>query len=328
MNKVKWGIIGCGDVCEVKSGPAFSKIKNSSLVAVMRRDAKKAEDFATRHQVAKFYTNADDLINDPTVNAIYVATPPSTHKEYAIKAMKAGKPVYVEKPMGLNFAECLEIIQVAKQTNQKIFVAFYRRALPYFLKIKEIIDSNVLGNLISVDMKYYCTPKSSDLDPSEHSWRITKQISGGGYFHDMAPHMLDIVDFLLGEISTVKGYASNLGGIYDVEDTISAIFRFKSGMLGTGQWCFVTDEKAKQDYIRIIGTTGYVEFSTFSFSPIIVETETLNETYTFEQPEHIQQPLIQNIVDELRDWGTSPSTMSSAARTSRIMDIIMNIETR
>src|SRR5688500_7382014 len=104
---VRWGIIGCGDVCEVKSGPAFSKIANSSLVAVMRRDADKAKDYATRHGVPKFYTDAQQLINDPEVNAVYIATPPAQHEEYAIQSMQTGKPVYVEKPIALNAAACL-----------------------------------------------------------------------------------------------------------------------------------------------------------------------------------------------------------------------------
>lgn len=103
---VNWGIIGCGNVTEVKSGPAFSKVENSRLVAVMRRNAALAEDYAKRHNVPKFYSKASDLINDPEVNAIYIATPPGSHMEYALEVIKAGKPVYIEKPMAVNYAEC------------------------------------------------------------------------------------------------------------------------------------------------------------------------------------------------------------------------------
>ena len=329
MNEIKWGIIGCGDVCEVKSGPAFYKIENSSLKAVMRRDAEKAEDFALRHGAERYYTSADDLINDNEVGAIYVATPPNTHKEYAIKAMLAGKPVYVEKPMALSYVECLDMIQVSKKTGQKLFIAFYRRALPYFLKVKELLDSCVIGEILNVEAKYYSAPKNTDKDPTQHTWRINKNIAGGGYFFDMAPHMLDILDFLLGEIETVKGYTQNIAKLYDVEDTISAMFRFKSGVLGTGQWCFVVDESAQQDTIRISGTKGFIEFSTFSFTPIRVESDSIKEECEMEQPEHIEQPLIQTIVDELLGAGNvCPSTMLSAARTARIMDIIIKIEAR
>ena len=101
---INWGIIGCGDVTEVKSGPAFNKVPGSRLIAVMRRDAEKAADYASRHQVDRWYANANALIQDPDVNAIYIATPPDVHEQYALAAIKAGKPVYVEKPMALNFA--------------------------------------------------------------------------------------------------------------------------------------------------------------------------------------------------------------------------------
>ena len=124
---INWGIIGCGKVTELKSGPAFSKVEGSRLVAVMRRNAALAEDYAKRHNVPRFYSNADDLINDGEVNAVYVATPPGSHKEYAIKALKAGKPVYIEKPMALNYGECLAINEAGRKYNLPVFVAYYRR---------------------------------------------------------------------------------------------------------------------------------------------------------------------------------------------------------
>src|SRR5687768_923402 len=126
MNEVKWGIIGCGDVTEKKSGPAFYKVTGSKLVAVMRRDKEKAADYARRHNVPKFYDNADDLINDPEVTAVYIATPPGSHKEYTLKVAAAGKPVYVEKPMALNFHECVEMIEACARFHVKLFVAYYR----------------------------------------------------------------------------------------------------------------------------------------------------------------------------------------------------------
>ena len=112
---VKWGIIGAGDVCEVKSGPAFNKVPDSHLVAIMRRNEKKAADYASRHNVPKYYTSAEELISDPEVNAIYIATPPAYHEEYATETMKAGKPVYIEKPVTLNAEGCERLIQISKQ---------------------------------------------------------------------------------------------------------------------------------------------------------------------------------------------------------------------
>ena len=108
--EVRWGIIGCGDVTEVKSGPGFQKAKNSSLVAVMRRNTDLARDYASRHQVPKWYANADDLINDDKFDIVYIATPPAFHKDYTLKVSLAKKYVYVEKPMAVDFAECQEMI--------------------------------------------------------------------------------------------------------------------------------------------------------------------------------------------------------------------------
>src|SRR3954452_17932800 len=147
MKTIKWGIIGCGDVTEVKSGPAFNKVSDSKLVAVMRRDAAKAEDYAKRHGVPKWYSNAYELINDPEINAIYVATPPLQHEEYTIAALEAGKPVYVEKPMAVDAAAAASMQKVALRTNMKLSVAHYRRAQPVFIKIKELLESGTIGEI-------------------------------------------------------------------------------------------------------------------------------------------------------------------------------------
>ncbi len=306
MKTINWGIIGCGNVCEKKSGPSFYKIEHSNLVAVMRRDPDKVKDYAMRHKVDKYYTDADQLIADSQVDAVYIATPPNTHMQYAIKAMQAGKPVYVEKPMGMNSAECEEMIRTSETTNQKLFVAFYRRALPYFLKVKELLESGVIGNVLTVEVKQYRSPRVSDLTSSDHTWRVDKDIAGEGYFYDLAPHTLDILDFLLGEITDAKGFSANLGQFYEVKDTISAILKFKSGIIGSGRWCFVTSAQTDVDSIIITGTKGEIRFSTFAFSPILLLSDTVSESFDIPLPEHIQQPLIQTIVDELTGVGKCP----------------------
>lgn len=324
MKTIRWGIIGCGNVCEKKSGPSFYKIDHSALVAVMRRDPNKAKDYAQRHGIERYYTDADQLIADPEVDAIYVATPPDTHKEYAIRAMMAGKPVYVEKPMAMDSSQCDEMLQVAATTKQKLFVAFYRRALPYFLKVKELLDAQLIGKVLTVEVKQYRWARTSDINPSDHTWRVNKDIAGEGYFYDLAPHTLDILDFLLGQIVEAKGYSANLGNFYEVKDTIAAVFKFESGVIGSGRWCFVTSEHTDTDSIVITGTKGEIRFSTFAFSPIELTSDTCSETFDIPSPEHIQQPLIQTIVDELRGIGECPSTGISGARTSRVMDMILS----
>jgi predicted dehydrogenase len=232
MDEVRWGIIGCGEVTEVKSGPAFQKAKNSKLVAVMRRNSLLAMDYAKRHNVPKWYDDAYDLINDKEVDAVYIATPPAFHKEYTLAAARAGKPVYVEKPMALNFTECQEMIKVCEEASVSLFVAYYRRALPRFIKIKEIIEEKMIGDIRFVSTTQYRPSKKEETDPLNLPWRVQPHLSGGGIFFDIASHSLDLLDFLLGPIENVSGFASNQSQLYDAEDIVTGSYIFKNGIHG------------------------------------------------------------------------------------------------
>lgn len=321
MNQLNWGIIGCGDVTEVKSGPAFSKVPNSRLVAVMRRDARKAADYAQRHNVPTWYDEADALINDPDVNAIYVATPPGSHAEYAIRAMRAGKPVYVEKPMALNAEECAAMNQVSRETGVPLFVAFYRRALPYFLKVKELIDQHVIGKIRLVTIQLHQQPIAQSGE-SQPNWRVLPEVSGGGLFHDLASHQFDFLEYVLGPIKSASGMARNQAGLYPADDIVVANFEFESGVLGSGSWCFTTSKEQRIDQTQLIGSKGKLTFCFFEKFIIRVETEAGVEEYTVPFPEHVQQPLIEQIVNELRGGSQSPSTGETAARITSILDKI------
>lgn len=323
LETVHWGIIGCGDVCERKSGPPMYLTPHSALTAVMRRDGTKAADFARRHGAARFYTDADQLIADPQVDIVYVATPHSTHKELTIRALEAGKPVYVEKPMAMNHAECLEMLEAAERCGQKLFVAYYRRALPYFRKIRELLDAGLIGTPLRAEVRYLRPAGPEDRDPDHLPWRLRRETGGDGYFYDMAPHTLDILDFLLGEIASAEGMKSNVGGLYEVDDTVAATMRFRSGLFATGIWCFVARPGETEDSVVISGSRGSIRFSTFAFTPIELTTAEGVQRFPFAPPAYIQGPMIETIVAELRGEGCCPSTGSSAARTSRVMDEIM-----
>jgi len=240
---IHWGFIGCGSVTEKKSGPAFSKVEGSDVVAVMCRNIDKAKDYAERHSIGKWYDNAQDLIDDPQVNAVYVATPPASHAEYAIAAMKAGKPVYVEKPMAASYEECLQMNRVSEETGIPCFVAYYRRTLPYFRRVKQLIDEGALGTVSTVQIRFAIPPYATDYDRDNLPWRVKKEIAGAGYFYDLASHQLDLLDYLFGPVTDVNGFTTNVGGLYAVEDTVTAAFRFQSGVLGSGSWSFVAHKK-------------------------------------------------------------------------------------
>lgn len=323
FEKVRWGIIGCGDVTEVKSGPAFQKVKNSELVAVMRRTGELAKDYAERHHVPKWYDNADSLINDPDVDAVYIATPPGSHKEYTLKAAQAGKPVYVEKPMALNFAECQEMIAACKAAGVPLFVAYYRREMPRFLKIKELLEKNAIGDVRFVSTTQYQKASDDVKDPEKLSWRVQPEISGGGLYYDLASHTLDLLDFLLGPIKNVNGFASNQAGYYRAEDIVTGTYMFESGIHGTGTWCFSAFENV--DVNEIIGSKGKITFSTFGSEPIVLTTAEGVEQWSFEPLQHVHQPLVETIVEELTgDGGKCPSTGESGARTNWVMGVMTN----
>lgn len=320
MKAIRWGMIGCGNVTEVKSGPGFQQARGSRLVAVMRRNGKLAADYARRHDVPKWFDDADSLINDPEVDAIYIATPPSSHKDYTLTVARANKPVYVEKPMALNYAQCQDMIQACEENHVPLFVAYYRRALPRFLKIKELLKNNVIGAVRAVIVSFYKKPAQNDFH-NKDNWRVHPEISGGGYFCDLASHQLDILQFFFGPIKTATGFSSNQMRIYEAEDIVSGSFIFESGIHGTGVWCF--SAFSELDRTEIIGEKGKISFSTFDTEPIILENEI--ETYRFhvENQIHIQQPLIQTVVDELLGIGVCPSTGRTASLTDRAMDQIL-----
>lgn len=320
---IKWGIIGCGDVTEVKSGPAFNRIDGSELVAVMRRNGEKAMDYASRHHVSKWYDDAVKLISDADVNTIYVATPPLYHADYAIKAMKAGKPVYVEKPMAAGYNDCLRMNQVSEETGVPLFVAYYRRSLPYFRKVKKLLQENSIGKVLSVESVLISSPRREDYDRNNLPWRVKKEIAGGGYFYDMACHQLDLFDFFFGPVAEVFGVFSNRKGLYDAEDTVAAAYKFENGITGTGLWSFAADDHDRIDTVRITGEYGTIRFSTFEFSPITLQVKNKRTEFKPGNPENIQYCLIRDVVEELQGTGKSPSNGISAMRTNKVMDIIL-----
>lgn len=320
MQDICWGSIGCGDVMEIKSGPALQNVTHSNLVGVMRRNGQLAEDFARRHGIQKWYNDAQSLVDDPDINAIYIATPPNTHLQFTQMAAQAGKPVYVEKPMANSYAECQEMIHVCQKHDVPLYVAYYRRALPRFLKVKEILESGKLGEIKEVRVQLLHTAKEGDVS-GEPNWRVVPKIAGCGYFCDLGSHIFDLLQFLLGNINKASGILANTGKHYQAEDFIEADFRFESGLRGSGVWNF--NSEVDVDRTKILGTKGEVEYTHFAEDDVTVKSESGEAHFNIPNPLHIQQPLIQLIVDELRGIGKCPSTGISAAKTNWVMDSVL-----
>lgn len=324
MKEIGWGFIGCGEVTEKKSGPAFNEVPGSHVVAVMSRNAEKAESYAKRHNIKKWYTDPLELINDPEINAIYIATPPSSHATFAIMAMKAGKPVYIEKPLAASYEDCARINRISELTGVPCFVAYYRRYLPYFQKVKQIIQSGAIGTPANVQIRFSVPPR--DLDYKSNSslpWRLQPDIAGGGYFYDLAPHQLDLIQDIFGVITRAHGYCSNMAKLYKAEDTISACFYFENGLPGSGSWCFVGHQSAKEDRIEVIGEKGMLSFSVYNYSPIQLVTSEGRSSIVVPNPPYVQLPIIRSVIEHLQGIGICECTSVSATPVNWVMDRIL-----
>lgn len=304
MKSIKWGIIGCGDVAEVKSGPAFQKTENSELLAVMRRNTEKAKDFAERHQVPLWTDNAEDLLSHKTINSIYIATPPSTHLKYTLKALAAGKNVYLEKPMVLTSIEAELIVEALKESKSKLTIAHYRRQLPVFKKVKSLLDSEAIGDILYAEIQILQPAKSDIIADSGDNWRLNPELSGGGYFYDLAPHQIDLMYYYFGAFDKVSGFSTSSNNNL-VEETVNGIIKFQNGVQFRGIWNFTSFEANKKEECIIYGKKGSIRF-TFYGDAVILSTKSRNETFTFLHPKHIQQPMIEAVVKYFLNQGENP----------------------
>jgi 1,5-anhydro-D-fructose reductase (1,5-anhydro-D-mannitol-forming) len=322
MRTIRWGIIGCGDVTEVKSGPGFARAANSQLVAVMRRNGALAADYARRHHVPRWHDDADAIIRAPDIDAVYVATTPDTHCDYVVRCAAAGKPVLVEKPMAIDAAQCEAMIAACRSAAVPLWVAYYRRALPRFLKVRELVQDGAVGPVRMVLSRQFQPLRApAQANPGSPPWRTDAALSGGGLFVDIMTHTLDFLAYLFGPIEQVRAFAGNQAGAYGAEDTVTASYRFASGVHGSGAFCYVADRDEEMN--EIVGARGRILFSTTRPVPIRVLRGESADEIPVADPPHVHQPLIQTIVDELNGRGACPSTGESAACTTRVVDEIL-----
>ena len=321
MDKViRWGIIGCGDVTEIKSGPAYQNTEGFELNAVMRRDVAKAEDYAKRHQVPKFYGVAEDLINDPDVDAVYIATPPDSHETYALKVAEAGKICCIEKPMAPTYDACMRINDAFEKGNLPLFVAYYRRSLPRFDQIKAWLDAGEIGAIRHVNWTLTKPPSENDLSKA-YNWRTDKSIARAGYYDDLASHGLDLFAYLLGPVSEANGIAINQQQLYSAMDAVTGSWLHDSGVTGSGSWNFASEEQ--QDRVEIFGSKGTIAFAVFDEAPIFLKKEDTEKSLSIAHPKHVQQFHVQRMATDLFQQKNHPSTGKTAVHTAWIMECML-----
>ncbi|MCG9792026.1 Gfo/Idh/MocA family protein [Flavobacterium algicola] len=317
---IRWGIIGCGNVTEVKSGPAYQNVSGFELAGVMRRDAQKCADYAQRHGIEKHYTDADELINDPEIDAIYIATPPDSHALYGLKVAAAGKPCCIEKPMATSYEESLMLYNAFTKKDIPLFVAYYRRSLPRFTQIKKWIDDNEIGKIRHVSWHLSKTASEQDLS-GDYNWRTDIRVAKGGYFDDLASHGIDLFEYLLGDIAKVSGFTINQQDLYTAKDAIVASWIHESGITGSGSWNFGC--ATREDVVQIIGSEGKIEFSIFEENPIALTNANGKREQFINHPDSVQFYHVQNMREHLLGNVTHPSTGKTALHTSWVLEQIL-----
>ena len=328
MKTIRWGLIGCGEVAQTKSGPGFIRAANSRLVAVADRNPGRAEGFARRHGVLRAHDDAEAILHAPDIDIVYVATMTESHRDLVLRCAAAGKAVLTEKPMAMTHADCLTMINACRDAKVPLWVAYYRRALPRFLKVRDLVRDGAIGDVRMVLTRHFQRiPTPEEMRGPFWSWRLDPARSGGGIFFEAVGHTLDILDFIVGPIASVRTFAGNQAGAYPPEDVVTAAYRFANGAYGSGAWCFSAD--CDEEHNEIVGSKGRITFSTFPPLsppagrppvPIRVFRGSEVEELPVADPPYVHQPLVQSLVDEMNGQGRCPSNGETAARTAKVIE--------
>lgn len=320
MNTIKWGMIGCGGVTEIKSAPAYNLVSGFQMAAVASRTYERAVNYAQRHGIAKVYPCCDELIADPEIDAVYIATPPDSHKEYAFKVLAQRKACCIEKPMATNYADALAINNAFEEAKVPLFVAYYRRSLPRFQTIKQWLERGYIGEVRQLSWLFSKPPNDLDLQGLPN-WRTDQAIAPGGYFDDLASHGLDLFNYLLGNIESAKGFANNQQKLYGAFDSVSGCWQHPLGVTGIGQWNFAAGKRT--DEVTIVGSQGEIRFAVFLERPLELQSDRINKSITVENPKHIQLYHVRNMAAYFHENTPHPSTGYSAMHVNWVMEQLL-----
>ena len=310
---IRWGILGCGDVTEVKSGPALQKAARSTVVACMRRDGEKAKDYAARHKIPRHYNNAADLIRDKEVDAVYIATPPSSHADLSIMALESGKPVLVEKPVALTTAEADEMAAAARDAKRSLIVAYYRRALPRFEKLRTLIEDGAIGEPRCVAVRHLKTAE----DRPDQAWKIESSVGGGGFFMDMQTQVLDWLDTVFGPAQSIAGTVRHQSQAYDAEDFVAYTIGYET-VVASGLCAYAVG--VSEESVTIFGSKGSATMAFCRPSPLIVHQGSVKTVYDLPDPAHVHLPFVERVVSHLLDGTPNPCPPDAARRSLEIVE--------
>ena len=315
-----WGVVGCGDVVEHKSGPAIGHAPRSDMVLVMRRDGAAARDFARRHGVARWTGDAQQVIDDAAVDIVYVATPPSSHLEYVLAAAAAGKHVLVEKPMALNAAEGREMVTACAGAGVELFVAYYRRFWPHILRLRALLAEGAIGRPLLGVVDVSWDDVAGRRRAGTREWRDDPAIGGGGGFVDICSHRIDLLVWLLGPVAEAHGVATRFDRDLEVEQIGAAVVRMESGALCN----VIGDFHSARDVDRFFigGEGGRVTADPLDGHALTLETANGTEELRFSRLAAPHLGLVRHIEAVLLDGAVNQIPGTDGVDTETVLDTV------
>ena len=320
MATLRWGILGCGDVAEYKGGPPLYAVDDSELIAVMRRDRTKAEDFAERHGAKRVYSDIDDLLADDELNAIYIATPPYLHYEHTLRVAEAGKHILCEKPMAMTVEECQRMVDACHDAGVTLMLAYYRNFYPNIVKMKALMDEGAIGDVVLARVNH-----TGFYDPSRHelsSWRVNRDVSGGGVLMDLGSHRISLLQYLMGDIESVEGYAETVYLDIEVDDSTVFTLRFEGGAhaVVNVNW----NVGVSIDDVEVYGTEGALRCSPLNSGNLTLETKSAGRVEMNQTPlPHTHTGLVEDFLNRLKTGEPIRCSGESGLQTNAIIAEIM-----
>lgn len=315
-----WGVIGCGDVVERKSGPAIARAERSRMVRVMRRDGAAARDFARRHGVAAWTDDAQQVIADAAVDLVYVATPPSSHLQYVRAAAAAGKHVLVEKPMALNAAEGRAMVAACAAAGVELFVAYYRRFQPHVLRMRALLAEGAIGRPVQAAVEIAASDVARRLAAGRREWRDDPAISGGGGLVDLGSHRIDLLVWLLGPVAEAHAVAARFHPEAAVEQTAAVVLRMESGALCSVRGDFYSGSQA--DSFVIDGESGCIVADPLDGHELTLAAANGAEELWFEPLAAPHLGLVRHIETVLLDGARNLIPGSDGVVTETVLDAV------
>jgi predicted dehydrogenase len=282
---VHWGIIGAGDIARKQTARAIGAVRSARLEAVMRRDLQAARAFAQEFGAAKAYSQVEEVLADPEIDAVYIASPVHLHAQQTMAAAQAGKHVLVEKPMAMSTAECRAMISACRQHGVQLMVCYYQRFNARHIKLRELVAQGAIGQVTMAQARQvFLYP------PAPGLWRQSREQAGGGALMDVGVHGIDTLRFILGEVETVTALVGTLVFSYPVDDTATLLLRFRSGVQGVVSVAFSVPSVDEVDYLEVCGTGGRVWTAPLhakdSHGTLRVSTPQGEQLHVFEQSTH------------------------------------------